>query len=178
MLSAIAGAVVFAAITAFSPDIADARDRMQISRSRPYFVDFRSRPGYVYGHTIVVYGYFDAQGRAVEERYAGLYPKDDEAGLIVGTIIPVDASVRPVKEDFNTSPSMVYRRELTAREYRIMRAAIRHERQREHFWHVVIFNCNDFAARIAQALDMRVPSTLLLPPFFVLTLRLMNGRHS
>lgn len=30
----------------------------------PYFVDFRSRAGYFFGHTFIVYGRLDAGGRA------------------------------------------------------------------------------------------------------------------
>jgi hypothetical protein len=140
-----------------------------------YFVDFRSRPGYLFGHTFIVYGRLDAGGRALDVRYAGIYPRDDELGLVIGTIIPVPASVRGVKGDFEESVTSVYRRRLTATEYARLRAAVRRATQSEHHWNLLTYNCNDFAVDIARALGLRTPSSMLLPAYFVAELRFLNG---
>jgi len=36
-----------------------------------YFIDFRSRAGYAFGHTYIVYGRLNTRGQPVEARYAG-----------------------------------------------------------------------------------------------------------
>ena len=59
-----------------------------------YFIDFRSRAGYVFGHTYIVYGRLDTRGQPVGVRYAGIYPLDNGRGLVFGSVIPVAASVR------------------------------------------------------------------------------------
>lgn len=137
-------------------------------------MDFRSRPGHLLGHTIIVYGRLNDRGRPVEVHYAGLYPTDGQTGLIVGSVLPVDATVRVVKEDISEATTAVYRRKLTPTQYRVLRKAIRREQARETHWHLLFFNCNDFAVRIAEALGLRTPPTLLLPRAFVTELRVMN----
>jgi len=54
----------------------------------------RSRAGYVFGHTYIAYGRLGDHGQPLETRYAGIYPLDDERGLIFGSVMPVAASVR------------------------------------------------------------------------------------
>ena len=40
-----------------------------------YFLDFRSRAGYVFGHTYIAYGRLSNRGQPLETRYAGIYPR-------------------------------------------------------------------------------------------------------
>lgn len=143
---------------------------------RPYFVDFRSRAGYFFGHTFIVYGHLDAEGRARDARYAGIYPRDDELGLIVGMVIPVPASVRGVDGDIKEPATNVYRRRLTAAQYARLEAAIDRAARSERHWNLLTYNCNDFAINIATALNMRTPSSMLLPVYFIAELRILNGR--
>lgn len=139
-----------------------------------YFVDFRARKGHIFGHTIVVYGKFNERGEVVEAHSAGLYPIDNQSGLIVGSLLPVDGSVRAVKGDFKGPFTAVYHRLLTAGQYNVVNNAVHFERARENYWHLIFFNCNDFVARIAAAIGLRTPPTLLLPPRFVAELKAMN----
>jgi hypothetical protein len=140
-----------------------------------YFVEFHARPGHLLGHTIVVFGRIDSRGRPAESRYGGLYPDDGQAGLIVGSVLPVDASVRTVKEDISEPATIVYRRKINLSEYRALETAFRRERKSEDYWHLLFFNCNDFAARLAESIGLRTPSTILLPKYFVAMLRDLNG---
>lgn len=141
-----------------------------------YFLDFRARRGHLLGHTIVVYGKLNERGRPIEVHHAGLYPIDNQSGLIVGSVLPVDASVRTVKGDFTEPVTAVYELRLTAAQYRIVTNAVLREKASETYWQMFIFNCNDFAQRIAASIGLRTPSTLLLPRQFVTTMKEMN-RH-
>ncbi|HZP79711.1 MAG TPA: hypothetical protein VFB45_26495 [Pseudolabrys sp.] len=129
-----------------------------------YFVNFRSRPGYLFGHTFIVLGRFDPARGPRELQYAGIYPLDGQRGLIIGSVVPVRASIRGVEEDFNKRPNNIYRRALTAREYAFLSTALKQARMRSWKWHLVFANCNDFAISTAKLLGLRTPSSWLLPP--------------
>jgi hypothetical protein len=139
-----------------------------------YFVEFRSRPGYVFGHTFIRYGHLDARGKPLEIRIAGIYPLQGQQGLIIGSIIPVPASVQGVKEDIKEAPTNIYRRKLSADQYSRLKVAVRHLRATEHHWHLVFSNCNDFAIDIANALGMHTPLSWLPPAAFIEALHAMN----
>lgn len=140
-----------------------------------YFVDFRARPGILVGHSFIVYGHLNTRGQLLEIHYAGIYPQDERAGLFIGSVIPVRASVRAVDGDFKFAASIIYRWKLTEAEYIRLKNAVRHERGIEHYWHIVFFNCNDFAIKVAKSIGLRTPPSLLLPKAFVAGLRAMNG---
>jgi hypothetical protein len=140
-----------------------------------YFVDFRARPGTLVGHTFIVYGRLNARGQLLDVRYAGIYPEDEHLGLVVGTVIPVRASVRGVAGDVKQSATIVYRRQLNATEFARLTAAVRRQRVTERHWHLLFYNCNDVAVEIAKSLGLYRPSPLLLPNAFVAALRALNG---
>jgi hypothetical protein len=140
-----------------------------------YFVDFRSRPGYLVGHTFVVYGRLDTAGRPADTRYAGSYPLDGQRGLIIGSFVPVPASVRGVEEDYRQPPSNIYRRRLSARQFARLERIVRRLRADEHWWNLLFANCNDFAIGVARRLGMRTPPSWLLPREFIAGLRALNG---
>jgi hypothetical protein len=171
-LSAIAGICIV--LAAASWDSINAMERPVQLRSGQHFVDFRARPGHLLGHTIVVYGRLNDRDRPVEVHYAGLYPTDGQSGLIIGSVLPVDASVRAVEEDISEAATVVYRRRLTLVQYRRLINAVRRERALETRWHLLFFNCNDFAVRIAKSLGLRAPPTLMLPHAFVIALHGLN----
>ena len=139
-----------------------------------YFIEFRARRGHMFGHTIVVYGKLNERGEAIEMNSAGLYPVDNQAGLIIGSLLPVDGSVRAVKGDFKGPFTAIYRRKLTASQYRIVKHAVRLEKIHATHWHLIFFNCNDFVVRVADSIGLRTPPTLLLPPHFVAAIKAMN----
>jgi hypothetical protein len=138
-----------------------------------YFIDFRARPSTFIGHTFILYGRVDAQGRVVEHHIAGLVPEHE---VWRGLIIPIEANVREYEDDRKRLPTVIYRRTLTAAEYGRVHGTVRRMRAVAHQWHVLFFNCNDFAIVIAEALGMVRPPSLLPPSVWVAHLRALNGR--
>ena len=140
-----------------------------------HFVDFRARPGALWGHTFIVYGWIDSSGRAFEVARAGLYPDDGQAGLIAGTFVPVNARVQAVPDDFSERPSAIYRRHLSAADYARLQAKVARMRGNERTWHLMMVNCNDFGIAIAHELGLAAPPAMLVPNAWVRALAAMNG---
>ncbi len=136
-----------------------------------YFIDFRARPSSYIGHTFIIYGRIDAQGRMVEHHIAGLIPEHD---VWRGLIFPIEANVREYKDDRGLLPTVIYRRTLTAVEYARVVGTVRQMRAVSHLWHALFFNCNDFAIEIAETLGMVRPPSLLPPSVWVAHLRALN----
>jgi hypothetical protein len=142
-----------------------------------YFVDFRAGLNSVTGHTYIVYGQFDGAGRVVAIQHADIFPEDENIGLVVGLFVPVRADVRVINGDSRRVAVVNYRRYLTEVQFKRMTAAVRRERRIDRRWNVLLFNCNDFAVKIAEVLGLRTPSTLLVPNMFVAGMRALNGRQ-
>jgi len=140
-----------------------------------YFVDFRSRPGYLFGHSYIVYGRLDERGKPVDTHLAGIYPLDGQAGLIMGSVLPVAASVRGVEDDYKERPSNSYRRRLNAAQYAHLLRVVGGLKQTEREWDLLFKNCNDFSIAVAKGMDMTTPPSWLMPKYFVDGLRLLNG---
>lgn len=140
-----------------------------------YFVDFRSRPGYLFGHTYIVYGRLGARGRTYDTQLAGIYPTDGEAGLIMGSLVPVQASVRGVGDDFRERPTNIYRKRLNAAQYARLLRVVGALKRSEREWDLLFKNCNDFAIAVAKGMNMTTPPSWLLPYYFVGGLRVLNG---
>ena len=137
-----------------------------------YFIDFRARPSTYIGHTFIVYGRLAAGGRALEAHYAGLIPEDN---VLQGLFTPIRATVRRYKDDSTLTPTVIYRRSLTAAEYHRVTRTVRAMQASQHAWHAVFMNCNDFGSAIAEALGMWRPPTLLPPSAWVTILKKMNA---
>ena len=71
---------------------------------------------------------------------------------------------------------MLYRRELSAAEFERVGRAVRMLKANEHRWHLIFYNCNDFAIEIAEALGLWRPPSLLPPSVWVGMLRTLNER--
>jgi hypothetical protein len=147
---------------------ADDRPRGQ----ERYFVDFRARPSTYIGHSFIVYGRMDSGGRVTDARYAGLIPEVDAWR---GLVFPAQGSVRGYVDDTRLTPTIIYRRYLTAGEFSRVAARVRLLQATQHQWHALFFNCNDFAIEIAETLGMRRPPSLMPPHIWVATLRALNG---
>jgi hypothetical protein len=145
------------------------------AHSQPgYFVDFRSRPGYLFGHSYIVYGRLNERGRPVNTHLAGIYPIDGQAGLILGSVLPVRASVRGVEDDYKERPSNSYRRRLDAAQYARLVRVVGGLKKSEREWDLLFKNCNDFSIAVAKGMDMTTPPSWLMPYYFVDGLRLLN----
>ncbi len=145
-------------------------------QERDYYVEFRSRPGYLFGHTYLVYGRLGPRGRPVTEKYAGSYPLDGQRGLIIGSVVPVPSSIRGVEEDYKMRPSNIYRRRLTAWEYARLRGVIRHVSANDKHWSLLFANCNDFAIEVARGMGLSTLPSWVLPKVFIAGLRELNER--
>lgn len=137
-----------------------------------YFIDFRARPSSYIGHTYIVYGRIDGAGRVVEVHYAGLIPEVD---AWQGLMAPVRATVRRYIDDTRLTPTTIYRRRLTAAEYRRVVRAVDHLHATQHEWHALFQNCNDFGIQIAETLGLVRPPSLMPPSVWVEMLRAFNG---
>ena len=156
---------------AAGPALAQAR----AARAAGYFVDFRSRPAYLFGHSFIVYGRLDEHGKPYDTHRAGIYPIDGQAGLIMGSaVFPVRASVRAVHGDYQERPSNIYRRRLTPAQYARLVRVVGGLRHSEREWNLLFKNCNDFAIDVAKGMGMTAPPSWLPPYFFVAQLRLLN----
>ncbi len=142
-----------------------------------HFVDFRARAGGALGHTYVVYGTIDNRGRIVTARAAGFYPSGAFSESVLSVLLPMPGYVGLEPSDGNRPPSSVYRRYLSADSYARLAATVERLRRTQHGWHLLLFNCNAFTARVARSIGLRVPSSLELPDDFIRGLYLMNRRR-
>ena len=68
----------------------------------------------------------------------------------------------------------LYRRQLTAVEYDRVGRAVRLLKAHQHRWHLIFYNCNDFAIEVAEAIGLWRPPSLLPPSVWVRSLRNLN----
>jgi hypothetical protein len=148
----------------------------QLAAVERYFVDFRSRSGYLFGHTFIVFGQIDEHGRPTKTHYAGNYPIDGQRGLILGSLISVPSSVRGVREDYKERPTNIYRRRLSPAEFAKLKRVVSHLRASKRQWNLLFQNCNDFAIEVAHRMGMETPLSWLPPSAFIDSLREMNKR--
>lgn len=137
-----------------------------------YFIDFRARRSTYIGHTYIVYFRVDANGHVVEKHVAGLVPEEN---VWNGMFSPIRAAIRKYKDDMTRPPTAIYRRSLTAAEFRRVVRTVGFLKANQHRWHVIFFNCNDFGIEIAEALGMRRPPSLMPPVVWVKSLQALNG---
>jgi len=153
-----------------------ARAQQASRQASSYFIDFRSRPAYLFGHSFIVYGRLDGRGHPIESHREGIYPLDGQAGLIMGSaVFPVPASVRAVDGDYHERASNIYRRRLSRAEYERLLWVVRGLRASDREWNLLFKNCNDYAIEVAKGLGLTAPPSWLPPYYFVDALRLLNG---
>jgi hypothetical protein len=170
---AIAARVVVVAAAVWLLTCADVLAQSAASSGERYFIDFRARRSAYIGHTYIIYFRIDGAGRLVEEHHAGLVPEEN---VWNGVFSPIRAAIRKYKDDTRMPPTVIYRRELSAAEYARVQRTVRMLRANDHRWHVIFYNCNDFAIEIAEALGMRRPPSLMPPSMWVGMLKAINAR--
>ncbi len=138
-----------------------------------YFIEFRARPSVYFGHTFIIYGQIDAAGRVVERHHAGLVPGDDFWQALV-IPIPVRGEVRADPDDDARPTDAIYRRRLTAVEYRRLLAKLRLLRATQRQWHFIFFNCNDFVIEIAETVGLNRLPSWFAPRLWVEGLHVLN----
>jgi hypothetical protein len=191
----LASAFVAAALTGFGLSSANAQsissggNRLQITRegaktglvtigTGPYFIEFRSRYAWDYGHTYIVHGKVGEP--LTRASVAGLSPVGDDAtAWVIGHYVPVPAETGwtdgDLEDKYITSRFRVL---MSKDQYDRTMAYVRDLQGRSHMWSAELYNCNAFVADIAKQMGLRVPSsTLIYPKIFINHLRMMNTNN-
>jgi len=154
------------------------RSAAATSGSGQYYVEFRSRQAWDYGHTFVVFGRVgETPGK---NNVAGLSPKGDDPQMwVMGHYVPVPADTGwtdgDLEDKYITSR---YRVLINKEQYDRVVAHIRELQARSHFWSVELYNCNAFVADIANFMGLKVPSSSwIYPKVFVSNMRKINTGH-
>jgi hypothetical protein len=148
------------------------------SGSGAYYIEFRSRYAWDYGHTYIVHG---RVGEApTHASVAGLSPVGDDAtAWVIGHYVPVPAETGwtdgDLEDKYTTSR---YRVLMDKDQYDRVVAHIKGLQAQSHVWSAELYNCNAFVADVAQYMGLSVPSsTLIFPKIFVNHLRMLNTGH-
>jgi hypothetical protein len=144
--------------------------------SNQHFIEFRSRYALTYGHTYVVFGTEDKDGRMINPEVAGLAPASpDAAPYVIGHFVPVPATTGPTDGDLEEQyRSASWRVLLTDVEYDNVVAFIRKQQATSHLWDASLYNCNAFVGDIARHMGYKTPAIWLRPQQFITQLREMN----
>jgi hypothetical protein len=157
---------------------ANARASLTTSGSGAYYIEFRSRYAWDYGHTYIVHG---RVGEApTKASVAGLSPVGDDAtAWVIGHYVPVPAETGWTDGDLEDKyVSARYRVLMNKDQYDRVMAYVRDLQSRSHSWSAELYNCNAFVADIAKEMGLKVPSsTLIYPKIFVSHLRMINTGH-
>jgi hypothetical protein len=150
-----------------------------------YFIEFRARSDFVYGHLYVMYGKVNSNDEIVERHFAGLHPTGDAANcsdcsLLNWTLghvifVPSDpgASEDDLKEKYVTARYRVW---MDKTHYQKLGAFIRKLQRDNPMWNALWNNCVEFGRSIAGHMGLKMPLFVWLEPKeFVTELREMNG---
>jgi hypothetical protein len=147
--------------------------------SRPYFIEFRARSAYNYGHAFVVHGHVDEP--ITKKSVVGLHPAGDSGPWMLGHVVPVPAETGWSDGDVGYNDKYItakYRVYLTTAEYRILLAKMRNMQATTKLWYAPVYNCVAFVGDIAAFLGMEHPFHLVMPKEYILGIRDMNkGRQ-
>jgi hypothetical protein len=157
---------------------ANATTPLVTSGSGQYYIEFRSRYAWDYGHTYLVHGRVGET--PTKDSVAGLSPVGDDAtAWVIGHYVPVPAETGWTDGDLEDKyVTARYRVLMNKDEYDRDMAYIRDLQSRSHTWSAELYNCNAFVADVAKYMGLKVPSsTLIYPKIFVTHMRLINTGH-
>lgn len=157
---------------------ANARASLITSGSGPYYIEFRSRYAWDYGHTYLVHGRVGES--PTKDSVAGLSPVGDDAtAWVIGHYVPVPAETGWTDGDLEDKyVTSRYRVLMNKDEYDRIVAHIKQMQASSHIWSAELYNCNAFVADVAKYMGLQVPSsTLIYPKVFVSHLRMLNTGH-
>jgi hypothetical protein len=140
-----------------------------------YFVEFRARYAWDYGHTFIVHGLVGDP--LTKASVAGLSPVGDDAtAWVVGHYVPVPAETGWTDGDLEDNYiSARYRVYMNKAQYDRVMVFVRQLQASKHVWSAELYNCNAFVSDIAQFMGLRAPkSTLIYPKVFINNLRQIN----
>jgi len=157
---------------------ANTRTAVVTSGSGQYYIEFRSRYAWDYGHTFIVHG---RVGEApTKDSVAGLSPVGDDAtAWVIGHYVPVPAETGWTDGDLEDKYiSARYRVLMNKDQYDRVVAYIKDLQAHSHTWSAELYNCNAFVGDIAKFMGLKVPSSsLIYPKIFVTNLRKINTGH-
>ncbi|MEF0941068.1 hypothetical protein [Rhizobium sp. BR 362] len=141
-----------------------------------HFIEFRSRYALTYGHTYVVFGRADENGRMIDPEVAGLAPASPDPGpYVLGHFVPVPATTGATDGDLEEQyRSASWRVMLSDAEYADVVAFIRKQQATSHLWQATVDNCNAWVGNIARHMGYKTPGIWLRPQQFITQLREMN----
>src|SRR4249919_4028278 len=148
------------------------------SGSGQYYVEFRSRQAWDYGHTFVVFGRVGEPPS--KKNVAGLSPKGDDPQMwLMGHYVPVPSDTGWTDGDLEDRYITSRHRVLVSKEqYDRTVAYIRQLQAKSTTWSVELYNCNAFVADIANFMGLKVPSSSwIYPKVFVSNMRKINTGH-
>ena len=140
-----------------------------------YYIEFRARYAWDYGHTFLVHGRVGEP--LTKASVAGLSPAgDDSTAWVIGHYVPVPADTGWTDGDLEDKYiSARYRVYLSKPQYDRVMVFIRQLQSKHKVWSAELYNCNAFVADVAQYMGLRVPkSTLIYPRVFVNNMRQIN----
>jgi hypothetical protein len=145
--------------------------------SRPYFIEFRARAAYNYGHAFVVHG---KVGEPITKKsVVGLHPAGESpVPWMIGHIVPVPSETGWSDGDVGYNDKYItakYRVFLTEAEYRVLLAKMRQMQANTPLWSATVYNCVAFVGDIASFLGMQHPFHWVMPKEYVEGIKRMNG---
>src|SRR5271165_4287718 len=148
------------------------------SGSGPYYIEFRSRFAWDYGHTYIVHGRVGET--PTHASVAGLSPVGDDAtAWVIGHYVPVPSETGWTDGDLEDKyVTSRYRVLMSKEQYDRVMAYVRDLQGRSHTWSAELYNCNAFVADIAKFMGLKVPaSSWIYPKVFVSNMRKINTGH-
>jgi hypothetical protein len=144
---------------------------------RPYYIEFRARAAYNYGHAFVVHG---RVGEPLTKRsVVGLHPVGESpASWLIGHVVPVPSETGWSDGDIGYNDRYItakYRVYLTEAEYRVVAAKLREMQNSSPIWSAELYNCVAFVGDIAAFLGMQHPFHWVMPKEYIEGIRAMNG---
>jgi hypothetical protein len=145
--------------------------------ARPYYIEFRARAAYNYGHAFVVHG---RVGEPLTKRsVVGLHPVGESpASWLIGHVVPVPSETGWSDGDIGYNDRYItakYRVYLTEAEYRVVAAKLREMQNSSPIWSAELYNCVAFVGDIAAFLGMQHPFHWVMPKEYIEGIRAMNG---
>jgi hypothetical protein len=142
---------------------------------KPYFIEFRARSAYSYGHTFLVHGRVGQKITA--DDVIGLHPfTESPIPWMIGHIIPVPSETGASDGDYEDEYIIArYRIYLSEAEYQPILATMREWQKTTPLWHAAIYNCNAFVGSVARYMGFKIPFHLLYPQDYIETMKAMNG---
>jgi hypothetical protein len=147
---------------------ANAKTAVISSGSGQYYIEFRSRFAWDYGHTYIVHGRIGET--PTKASVAGLSPVGDDAtAWVIGHYVPAPAETGWTDGDLEDKyVTSRYRVLVSKEQYDRILAHIRDQQSRSHMWSAELYNCNAFVGDVATFMGLKVPSsTLIYPKIFV-----------